>query len=182
MLSMSSSGSRTPRWHAWLKLLIAGLIESVCLSVALVTAWSLFQVTSLLRRNPFGWAELGDLLAAVWCALASWGFYRFLAYLCGGEGLAARHPGELAWWLTGGLWVAACAGGLAVEGPSDRSYVISATIRLGTLLAAPIVVALLVTCLRQHERTRGRWWAWLGFAVGWTIPLPWFLLSVLSRL
>jgi hypothetical protein len=91
-------------------------------------------------------------------------------------GIAGRHAGELAWWLTGGVWVAACLGGLAVEG-SSRDYAVLTIVLLGTLLAGPLVAVLLVACLRRSERARAHWRAWVGFGVGCTMPIPWMLLS-----
>jgi hypothetical protein len=157
--------------------LLAGILS---LALALATAGNLCHVVTVLRRNPFGWWDTADLGVAVMCVFASWGFYRFLADLCRADGLRLAHPGHLAWWLSGGVWVMACGVELVVEGSSHESNAVASMINLAALLAVPLLPPLLFACLRRPERVRAGWRAWAGFVAAGTFPIQ-YLLFILLR-
>ncbi len=165
------------RRFRWLDGLIKGLFSLV---MAAASAASLCRVPAVLRRNPFGWLDTADLGVAVLCLLASWGFYRFLTDLVRSDSVPRSHPGHLAWWLTGGVWVTAAAVDLVVEGSSHESNAVQVIINLGAILSVPLLLPLLVTCLRRPERTRAGWRAWAGFAAGCSFPVQ-YVLFVLLR-
>jgi hypothetical protein len=157
--------------------LLAGILS---LALAVATACNLCHVATVLRRNPFGWWDTADLGVAVTCAFASWGFYRFLADLFRPNGFQVAHPGHVAWWLTGGVWVMACGVELVVESASYESDAVEGMVKLATLLAAPLLVPLLFACLRRRERVGAGWRAWAGFVAGTTFPIQ-YLLFILLR-
>jgi hypothetical protein len=156
--------------------LIAGIL---CFGLALVTAGSLCHVPTVLRRNPFGWWDTADLGVAVMFVAATWGFFRFLADLFRADALWHAHPGHLAWWLSGGVWVMAGAVELVVEGSSYESDAVASMTRLGSVLGIPLLPPLLFACLRRAERARAGWRAWAGFVAGATLPIQYFLFVLL---
>ena len=170
-----------PRPVRTLRERIAGLVaDFLSVALALASAGSLCHVPSVLRRNPFGWWDTADLGVAAMFVFASWGFYRFLADLFRADGIRLAHPGHLAWWLTGGVWVMAGAVELVVEGSSYESNAVASMIKLGSVLGIPLLPPLLLACLRRHERVRAGWRAWAGFVAGGTFPIQ-YLLFILLR-
>ncbi|GEM_PF-6093114 len=163
-----------PRWA------VVVAIEACCIALSLTTVSCLLQVPSVLRRTPFGLAELITLVIATGGGCVAWCFFRLLADVALWTDLRALHPGRVAGWLSGGVWVAA---GLASEASLDastRSYAVFGSLQLGTLAAAPLVVVLLGMSLRRQERRQGDWRSWAGFVAGCTLPAPlvlgWLLL------
>lgn len=152
--------------------LVAGIL---CLVFALVAAGSLWHVPAVLRRNPVGWRDTADLAAAAMFVVATWGFFRFIADLVRPNGLWHAHPGHLAWWLSGGVWVMAGAVELVVEGSSYESNAVGSMTRLGSLLGVPFLPPLLMACLRRADRTRAGWRGWAGFGVAATYPAQYLL-------
>lgn len=170
----SEAGNRRFRW---LGDVAKGLVSAV---LAVATAASLCRVPTVLGRNPLGWADTADLAVAVLCVFAIWGFYRFLTDLLSADAVPRGHPGHLAWWLAGGVWVTGSAVDLVVEGSSHQSNAVQVIINLGAILAGPLLLPLLVACLRRHERTRAGWRAWAGLVAGCSFPVQ-YVLFVLLR-
>lgn len=160
--------------------LISAAIDGLCLSLAVATAATGFDLPGLFSRNPFGWRELVGVGLAIGCVLAVAGFYRFLADLIWSGGLSARHSGHVAWWLVGGVWVTACAAALLAETPTQGSYLVALLIRLNTLLALPLLLFVLASCLKRHERARADWRSWVGFFVGCTFPITYVLVRLVD--
>ncbi len=159
----------------WLNAIVA---DVVCLILGIVTALSLCRVLEVVRRNPFGWMDTADLAVAVLVAFAAWGFFRFLVQLFT-SGLANRHPGAVAWWLCGGIWVMAAAVDRVVEIPSHDSDAVEIMLKLGAALAVPLVPPLVVACLRRAERAVAGWGDWFGFAVAVSFPGQYLLFIIL---
>jgi hypothetical protein len=167
--------STQPRRFCWSRTVA---IEVSCITLAAATASELFQISEVLRRTPFGSAELLTLGIAMFGLSVAWGFFGFVADVALFGDLRALHPARLAGWLSGGVWVAASLGAQASLDASTRSYAVFSLLELGTLVAAPLVLALLGMSLRRPERQKADWRAWVGFVSGCTLPAPFLLGAV----
>ena len=169
-----------PVWK-WLTWPVRWSVEIFCLFLAATTGGQLCHIRAVLRRNPFGWSDAAVLAVAAMCAVAAWGFFRLLADLLRGRGLAAQHPGHVAWWLAGGIWVTAAAADVVVESSSHNSNAVSVMILLGLLLAIPLMPVLLVLSVLQTERRRADWRAWAGCVIGCAVVFQCFLFHFTRR-
>ncbi len=176
---------RLPRslvWHVlanWLprptalrsSTLKSAAIDAGCLAAALAGAIAFLHPDDWLAAGAPGLKKAIPVACAVAHAVAAWGFYRWLVGLALGESLACTHPGALAWWLTGGVWLTALAADQAIELNSAESAAVFRLTGLASILLFPFVLMLLLSCLVRRERARSNWRTWLGFAVGCTMPL-----------
>jgi hypothetical protein len=149
--------------------------------LAVATGAQVCHVPEVLRRNPFEWKDAAVLAAAAACAVSAWGFFRLLVDLARGRGLARHHPGHVAWWLAGGVWVTAAAADIVVESSSYESNAVSVMVLLGLLLATPLMPVLLILSLREPERGRADFRAWAGCVIGCAIVLECFLFHFALR-
>lgn len=155
-------------------------LDVVSLVPAIASAMSLYRVLGILGRNPFGWSDIAELLIAAFFAFSCWGFFRLIGRLLMLEPLSLAHPGHITWFLAGGVWTMVAAADVVVQGSSHIDDAANRLTMLGTLLATPLLVTLVLQGLLRGERQKADWRAWAGLAVAALFPvlvLVWFIRS-----
>jgi hypothetical protein len=129
------------------------LVEFVALAAALATGWGLCEWS----RATIAARLLVVLPVGALASLASWGFYRGWIRAALGRPLADLGPGELNWWLAGGVWTATSFTHQLATSFDPTSTAGPNIFLIGGMLATPVAIWMSSTAWARRARQRTTW-------------------------